>query len=171
MNLRTLKKLCKRAAPLLPLLGDGREQFPAELLQNYHHAFIGDRKHWERSSVRADFRPRGGWSGRAGKSIVHTTRAGRTVLIEPPTHPRKGTIMVGCVSGYYEPEWDEQCAWSALEDQVRTHFTDWNEESPRPTRHFAGPSDILRAAREMVELRRPEQTASSHGRPALRGVR
>lgn len=170
MNLRTLKKLCKRAAPLLPLLGDDREQFPAEPWRNYHHAFVGDRKHWDRSSVRADFKPHSRWSGRAGRSIVHVTREGRTVLIEPPTHPRKGTIMVGCVSGYYEPEWDEQCAWSALEDQVRTYFTDWNEEDPRPTRHFAGPGDILRAAHEMIELRRAEEATLSDVRPARRGT-
>lgn len=49
MNLRTLKKLFKRAAPWLPLLGDNREQFCAEAHNNYHGCFIGDRKHRERS--------------------------------------------------------------------------------------------------------------------------
>lgn len=170
MNLRTLKKLCKRAAPLLPLLGDDREQFPAEPDVNYHQAFIGDRKHWERSGVRADVKPHSSWSGRAGRPIVHVTRKGRTVLIEPPTHPRKGTIMVGCVSGYYEPEWDEQCAWSALKNHVRTYYTDWNRENPSPTRHLARPGDILRAAREMIELRLKEETACSDVRPARRGI-
>ena len=41
MNLRTLKKLSKRAARYLPILGDNRQQFPAIGDENYHHAFIG----------------------------------------------------------------------------------------------------------------------------------
>ena len=44
MNLRTLKKLSKRAAPLLPLLGDDRKQFPAERWDNYTGLLIMDRK-------------------------------------------------------------------------------------------------------------------------------
>ncbi len=152
MNLRTLKKLSKRAAPLLPLLGDNRKQFPAEKWENYHHAFIGERKHWERRRVRADIEPWSSWTTRRGRTIVFNTREGRTVLMEPPSHPRKGTVMVGAVSGYYEPEWDEQCAWSALEDLVIGHFTDYSdwESGPRLIRHFESPSDVFAAARDML---------------------
>jgi hypothetical protein len=115
-----------------------------------HHTFIGDRKHWERRNVRPDFDSRNDWTTPRGRSIVYVTRKGRTVLIEPPSHPRKGTIMVGCVSGYYEPEWDEQCAWSALEDIVRAHSQDWHDEELVPTRTFANPAEVLSAAREMI---------------------
>lgn len=164
MNLRTLKKLSKRAAPYLPILGDDREQFRAESYENYHHAFIGDRKHWERRNVRADVQPRNDWTTPRGKSIVYVTRKGHTVLIEHPSHPRKGTIMVGATTGYYEPEWDEQCAWSALKDIVRNHFTNWDclirdtladfDVGPSSgrylTRDLSTVSQIFRAADEMV---------------------
>ncbi len=155
MNLRTLKKLCKRAAPLLPLLGDDRKQFRAEPWENYHHAFIGDRKHWDRRNVRAGLEPRNDWTTPRGKSIVYVTRKGHTVLIEHPSHPRKGTIMVGAVSGYYEPEWDEQCAWSALEDIVYAHFQDWDASGNDliQTRSFSSVGDVFRAAHEIIAER------------------
>lgn len=151
MNLRTLKKLSKRAASMLPLLGDSREQFPALAGECYHETFIGDRKHWDRSSVRHDVTAVEKWSSPRGRAVIYRTREGRTVLMEPPSHPRKGTVMVGSTTGYYEPEWSEQCAWSALVALVRTHFTDWaTKGEPVPTRNLASPRDILKAAAEMI---------------------
>lgn len=141
MNLRTLKKLSKRAAPLLPLLGDDREQFPSGKWENYHHAFIGDRKHWERGRCHPTYEGRNSWTTPRGAEIVFTTRAGRRIVIQPPVHPRKGTIMVGAMSGYYEPEWDEQCAWSALERIVVDRFTDWDLVEVWEEREFAGDDD------------------------------
>jgi hypothetical protein len=40
--------------------------------------------------------------------IVYTSRAGNRISMRHPFHPRKGTIMIGGMTGYYEPEWDEQ---------------------------------------------------------------
>lgn len=47
-SLRSLKKLSKRAVPLLLLLGDHREQFRAEKGANHTNTPILARKHWER---------------------------------------------------------------------------------------------------------------------------
>lgn len=161
MNLRTLKKLSKRAAAYLPLLGDTRGQFPSERGDNFHSTFIGDRKHWHRGNCHASYEPRNEYRSRRGAEIVFTTRAGRRKLMRPPHHPRKGTIMVGSMSGGYEPEWDEQCAWSALDNLVRCHFTDWDkmQEENVPfggalTRDLSTPSLIFAAADEMVRERR-----------------
>ncbi|MER8941330.1 hypothetical protein NKH82_17745 [Mesorhizobium sp. M0915] len=151
MNLRTLKKLSKRAAPLLPLLGDRREQFRAE-----HHAngnnFIGGtlimaRKHWERGrSVHGDCIRQ--------HEVKRPARDGRGwIYMAPPDHPRKGTIMVGAMSGYYEPEWDEETVWTALESIVSCHFTDWHPEhdgTPTLLRRLSTPRDVLLAARDMA---------------------
>lgn len=153
MNLRILKKLSKRAAPLLPLLDDRRKQFPAEKGGNYHKVFIGDRKHWERSPCHPTFEGRNEWTTKRGADIVFVTRAGRHVVMRPPAHPRKGTVMVGCVSGYYEPEWDEESAWAALENLVYGHFTDWGgeqEDAPKLTRSLGSVSDIFAAAQEII---------------------
>lgn len=155
MNLRTLKKLSKRAAPLLPLLGDDREQIPAKPYDNYHHGFIGDRKHWERSRCHPTYQGRNGWLHRRGAEIVFMSHKGKTMVMRPPSHPRKGTIMVGCMSGYYEPEWDEQDAWSALEDLVGWHFCESDGEDLIPTRAFPTIASIFQTAHEMIAATRP----------------
>lgn len=149
MNLRTLKKLSKRAAPLLPLLGDTRQQFPAERWDNYTGLVIRARKHWDRSPCHPSYEP---WSDR---SIKVTTRAGQTIAMSPPSHPLKGTVMVGAVTGYYEPEWDEQTAYEALLSIVRVEFTDWidRDEVPPLTRRLDTPSHVFAAARDLVDQR------------------
>lgn len=167
MNLRTLKKLSKRAAPLLPLLGEYRQQFRAARYENYHHTFIGDRKHWERSRCHPSYEARNGWigCGNRGAEIVYQTRAGRTVVIRPPTHPRKGTIMVGGMSGYYEPEWDEEDAWSALECIVFQHFNTFDPEKGNyyGTRSFPTVTSIFAAAREIIAERLMQRARREKG--------
>ncbi len=149
VNLRTLKKLSKRAAPLLAALGDTREQFRAERHDNYTSTLISERKHWDRSRCHASYEPRNNWSGRQGHEVVAHTRSGHTLVLRPPSHPRKGTVMVGAVSGYYEPEWDEETAWDSLLDLVHTHFTDWGPRKPQPTRTISSVADVFRAADDM----------------------
>ncbi len=156
MNLRTLKKLSKRAAVLLPLLGDNRKQFPSERGDNYHDAFIGDRKHWERGRCHPTYQGRNGWGHPRGAEIVFVTRKGKHVVMRPPVHPRKGTAMVGATSGHYEPEWDEECAWIALDSIVRGHFLDFvrmmddDYKGSVLTRDLSSPSKVLSAARDMI---------------------
>lgn len=144
-SLRTLKKLSKRAAALLPLAGDDREQFRAERYENYTGTRISARKHWERSGCHPTYT---GW----GEQIVRETRAGRKVVLSPPSHPLKGTIMVGAVSGYYEPEWDEETAWDALRSLVYWHFMEYGdgEGKPRPTRTLRTPRQVFQAADDMI---------------------
>lgn len=150
MNLRTLKKLSKRAAPLLPLLGDTRGQFPAERDDNYTGLIITDRKHWERMrSVHPDL-----WDEHEIKTPAKDGNG--WIRLSSPCHPRKGTIMVGALEGYYEPEWYEKTAWEALQDIVFIEFTEWGEDECSLTRRLNTPSDILRAAESLVAARQSE---------------
>ncbi|WP_241295748.1 hypothetical protein [Burkholderia stabilis] len=144
MNLRILKKLSKRAAPLLPLLGDDREQFRAD---DSCKSFTGvgghDFKHWDRMSVPHGKRERG--------SRKYQPKHGRHwIVISEPWQPWKGTVMVGESVGYYEPEWEEHTAWEALQHAVLGHFTDWNEDGPIALRKFDTPGDYFRAAHEII---------------------
>ncbi|APQ14721.1 hypothetical protein BJP27_24435 (plasmid) [Pseudomonas oryzihabitans] len=118
MNLRILKKLSKRAAPHLAALGDARKQFRAEPGDNYTHTIGFERKHWDRSTI-PDFT---GWKD----DIEYRTRKGDAVvhLSEKYIHPWAGTVMVGAMEGYYEPEWHECTAWDSLKDLVRDHYMD-----------------------------------------------
>ncbi|NEV75610.1 hypothetical protein DYI24_00770 [Rhodopseudomonas sp. BR0C11] len=156
MNLRTLKKLSKRAAPLLGQLRSySGDQFPAPKDDDsYHNTFIGDRKHWDRLPCHPTYGARNDWPGKRGSEIVFTTRAGRRKILRPPTHARKGTIMVGGMSGYFEPEWTEESAWDALSGYVREHFTEYVPDSDGDefhlTRRLNTPSDVFRAAREII---------------------
>lgn len=144
MNLRILKKLSKRAAPLLSLLGDHRKQFRANSGDSYTGILIRERKHYERiRSPHAHIIHEGG--------IKRPTADGRGfVAMWPPHHPRKGTVMVGAMAGYYEPEWDEETAYEALLNLVACHFTDWGEASATLTRIIKTPTDLFRAADDML---------------------
>ena len=161
MNLRILKKLSKRAALLLPLLGDTREQFAAaheRTGDNFHECLITSRKHWKRSRVHARYVGRNDYRNPRAAQIVFTTRAGRRVLMQPPSHPRKGTAMVGSMDGGYEPEWSEECAWSALLSLVWASYVDWaaaavSNDKPVCTRDLSTPSKIFRAARDLIRDR------------------
>ncbi len=152
MNLRTLKKLSKRAAPLLPLLGDNRQQFKATKAEDHHETFIGDRKHWDRRWCPPSYKRRNDCGIPRGAEIVFTTRKGSRVLMHTPWHPRKGTIMVGAISGYYEPEWGEQDAWFALDNIVRSHFELYSDEGDflGLSRTLKTPKQILAAASEII---------------------
>lgn len=143
MNLRILKKLSARAAPFLPLLGDHRIQFRAAKGDNYMATMIRDRKHWERGrSIHDDV---------YGDMIKHPARDGRGwIYLHPPHHPLKGTIMIGGMIGYEEPEWEEETAWCALSKRVVGEFTDWNEAGPTALRSFRNPTDVFRAAQELI---------------------
>ncbi|WP_434619255.1 hypothetical protein [Azospirillum sp. B2RO_4] len=115
MNLRILKKLSKKAAPLLAHFGVGPdEMFLATKGENYiGGTLIMDRSCWERGrSVHA----------RCIGQHQHKKPAadGRGwVYMNPPSHPLKGTPMVGRMSGGEEPEWDECTALDELRWCVR----------------------------------------------------
>ncbi len=151
MNLRILKKLSKRAAPLLAQIGDYREQFFAEKWDNYTSSAITSRKHWERSRCHPSHASEIGKNHGLLRSY-YRSRAGHVICMSAEhIHPRKGTPMVGATSGYYEPEWDEETAWDALSGYVHAHFTDYEcEGGPKQTRIIKTPSDVFRAADEII---------------------
>lgn len=158
MNLRILKKLSKRAAPYLPLLGDQREVFPAEKGENYLSTVILDRACWERGrSAHGDTLKQ--------REIKKPAADGKGwVWMAPPDHPLEGTPMIGGMSGYYEPEWSEEDCWYALQNLVFAHFTDWelmaewnmdDGPPPRPViqRDLSSVALIFKAADELVAQR------------------
>ncbi|WP_186214680.1 hypothetical protein [Burkholderia gladioli] len=143
MNLRILKKLSKRAAPLLSRLGDHRQQFPAEKEESFQHLCGHDRKHWERTRAKYPLECRG--------EIKYRPRDCRDwIVMREPYHPLKGTPMVGSMVGDYEREWEEQTAWEALRHIVFNHFSTWNENGRVLLRDLSTPSQVLRAAHEVA---------------------
>lgn len=68
--------------------------------------------------------------------------------------PLKGTIMVGAVSGYYEPEWDEETAWDSLKGIIRWSFVEYDQDADelRSTReiNFRRPGEVFRAAEDLL---------------------
>jgi hypothetical protein len=70
--------------------------------------------------------------------------------MSPPSHPLAGTIMVGSVEGYFEPEWSEDCAYGSLLNIVMYHFVDFDGEDLVPTRRIRGPHDVFAAADDML---------------------
>lgn len=157
MNLRILKKLSKRAAPLVAQLcaDHGLTHFVTECQDGDTNVLGHDRKHWNRYwSDRAE-----PWSSR--EKVVPRRSAGprKFILLCEPATPWDGTPGVGWKSGGYEPEWEERTAWEYLQEQVESRVTDWIEEDgdewgphmrPVLTEKMPNPSAVLRRARRMV---------------------
>jgi len=70
------------------------------------------------------------------------------------THPLPGTPMIGGMSGYYEPEWDEETAWEALCNLVIYQFTDVVEREDGlhmvSTRKLRTASQVFAAADDLL---------------------
>lgn len=113
MNLRILKKLSKKAVPLLAHFGFGpRDLFLAKKGESYTDLIIKDRACWDHGrsthpnclSEHEQKKPAADGKGWA--------------YMRPPRHPLKGTPMVGGEVGYYEPEWEERTALEELAECV-----------------------------------------------------
>lgn len=151
MNLRILKKLSKRAAPYLPKIGYTGEFFLAEKGENYTKTIIRDRSCWERyTSVHGDL------IGELDRKWLarNPDNRGRFIWcgMKPPSHPLKGTPMVGETSGYYEPEWDEETAWDALRSFVWSATFDY--DNGWQTTEQSTPSAVFRLADELLSGKR-----------------
>lgn len=155
MNLRILKKLSKRAAPLLIALGERREQFAARAQDSYGVPLVRDRKHWDRSRCHPTYKGWNNWSVPAGREIVFTTRTGHTVVMRPPSCPLKGTVMFGGTDGGEQPEWSEDNAYSILIDYCFWHFGDvvGEELDWVSNRALNTPRQVFSAAADMVAER------------------
>lgn len=166
MNLRILKKLSKKAAPMLMVLCTG---------QRYQHAvtangdgdcdLVGiDRKHWDRHiSAHSE--------SSARREVITAPKCRRgtrfpLVRLWEPMTPMDGTPVIGWLEGYYEPEWEEKTAWAMLVELVASHVTDWVEEDdpddewsfgkrhvPVVKRRLRNPTVVLRIASEMIEAK------------------
>lgn len=58
--------------------------------------------------------------------------------------------MVGGLSGYYEPEWDEETVWELLTKWIYCVCTDWSGDSPRPTFIAKNPTQVFEKAKEII---------------------
>jgi hypothetical protein len=153
MNLRILKKLSKRAWPLLTMLGDTRQQIPSKKWEGVIERNGFDRKHWSRNMSVHDVT-----SDKSAKIFV-PRHNGYWIHLREPSEPWKGTLTVGAVTGGLEPEWEEQIAWFALKDTVLEHFTDYGQDIDGPlvpSRRFANPKQVLQAVTEILNQRAPK---------------
>lgn len=123
MNRRQLKKYSKRALPLLRALGDVRKDY---------RITKADPAAADRWILDEDKRTRRGRT-RAKKGICQANYAA-------------GTVMVGCTSGYYEPEWLEEDAYSALWDHVAWANTVWDEDGAQVRRRLRTVAAVFREA-------------------------
>jgi hypothetical protein len=67
-----------------------------------------------------------------------------------------GTWGFGRVSGYYEPEWDDESAWDALKEALYWHLveiseaTDYVPRWPANTPHLGDWRDVLRVGERVA---------------------
>lgn len=146
MNLRILKKLSKRALPLAKEAGILRDQelFPAYKGECLVTLRKPDRKSLDRMRVRehgfVGFRYVPGKSGEFYIALCN--------------HPAalKGTPMAGTMTGYYEPEWEEEPVWDQLRAWTYCQMTNWRADPPElECRRPKNPSQILAKARELLK--------------------
>lgn len=160
MNLRILKKLSKRAVPLLHQIGETRTVFPAEKEENYHGMIIRDMTRLERfGSSNTDKMTAHLHVATIAPKCRQGTRHPYVKCYLSP-HPIKGTPMVGGMSGYYEPEWSEETAYGVLLRWVRNNFFKYDPktENCRFTGSFKNSSDVFRAATELLSQKQPHLT-------------
>jgi len=114
MNLRILKKLSKKAVPLLAHFDiEPHRQFLAEKGDSYTGLLIMDRSCWDRGrSVHDEC----AWEGMRKKPAAD---GNGWVWMRPPHNVLKGTPMVGRIVGHEEPEWDERTALEELMECIR----------------------------------------------------
>jgi hypothetical protein len=101
MRLRILKKLSKKAAPIL-VKHYGLKIFLAERGDSYHGMKV---------TCKCTRKLKGG-----------KNEYGYKISCDCQWHPLAGTPMYGATSGYYEPEWDERTAFEELRERV--HYGD-----------------------------------------------
>lgn len=156
MNLRILKKLSKRAVPYLERFGEKREIFPAVGGDSYTGLIIKDMSRLSRhSSSHEDIGDRCTFVKTLAPKCRQGTRFPYVKLYYSP-HPIKGTPMIGWMSGYEQPEWDECTAWEVFMSYVFEGFTEYHPTTGEPTvtRTLDTPSKLFRAADELLGIDR-----------------
>lgn len=136
MNPRIFKKLTKKAALIIDQLG---------CCSTHQKVTVGEHDFESvETSVKADLKHRDRWWKDKQRGRRHFRQL-------------NGTVGYGCVSGYYEPEWEDSCAWSILHNHVIDSFTDWKNfdgdgwpENHCPRRIKSSPAGIFRHAKYLV---------------------
>lgn len=133
MNPRILKKLTKKAEPIIVALG---------LTKHYERCVSGPDFEIE-TYCQVDRKYR--WRCRDGSVSRYFNQL-------------PGTVGYGRVRGYDEPEWSDNCCWSILKHYVFESFTDWDnfhgEGWPKnhcPRKLKRNPAEILKYARSLVQ--------------------
>ena len=106
MNPRILKKLSKRADPIVSQLTNKTRFVTSEKngMSGPESMQCVEKKYHER------------WRGKLNEH-------GYFIVLD-------GTVGYGEMSGYYEPEWEDIDAYSLLQKMVRNHFTSWENFNP-----------------------------------------
>lgn len=164
MNLRILKKLSKRAMPLLSELGLARNHWlPEDGEGEIRHLMGFDRKHMERHRCSNPDLIYGG-----GEKLIRLARrpiSGRAfIAMIEPSEPWAGTPSITWSSSYESYECDGETAWEHLEIHVRDAVTDYEVTGDAEAgdtdyrivvrERLRHPSDVLRKARELVVMER-----------------
>lgn len=141
MNPRILKKLCKRAAPFLPLLSETGEHFKVGSLEGYMPA-------WR-------YPVWGPVIQKAFSEMSHPTRCRR---LKTWITPLKGTIGIGWRSGEDGSDWADKSAYEALSEAIRKKIADWKAHSLSPRRpgKFSARYRYSFAHRRMVKTKNPK---------------
>ena len=131
MNPRILKKLSKRADPIVAQITQ-LERFVTRPGDDIDSSQRVERKYVDR------------WFGKPNKHGYFL--------------PLKGTVGYGQTTGYYEEEWEEDDAYSVLKRIVESYFTDWSSfdfdsgDYPQLTVRLKWPSDIFKHATDLLTL-------------------
>lgn len=156
MNLRKMKKLSKRAVPLLEALGHGKQIFLSVKDEGDLKTIINEKKHWNRCPARnvelAEVVQGFGYRPKCREQRTH-----KFIIVYPPSAPLKGTPMIGWDEGFCAHEWHEETCWEFLCSIVFWHFVDekvrFDSVELVATRDFSKPHQVLAAAREMIAER------------------
>lgn len=132
MNGRQFKKLCKRAAEVMIkaepklkvqlILSEDRGDSPE----------VGRIYKWDINTLRQNWR----WKGSRDAT--------------PDSLP-KGIAGFGCWDGYYEPEWDDEDALSALIGHVIDSFIDWGSCDGKSLPKSNCPEELLRLPNKAIK--------------------
>ncbi|WP_114774103.1 hypothetical protein [Vibrio cholerae] len=132
MNGRQFKKLCKRASSVMIKI---QPQLKSQLCfseERGDEPEITRHYKWDVNTLRQNWR----WKGN------------RDAM--PDSLP-KAIAGFGCWDGYYEPEWDDEDALSALMHYVRVTFTDWSDCDGNSWPKCHCPEELLRLPNKAIK--------------------
>lgn len=162
MNRRIMKKLSKRAVPVLRKLGDTRDVIERSMPDDGYIEQLIERKHWERMTVQHDHPP-----ACANDIKTPTKKNGRWVILSQSyVGVLPCTPLMSWMSGYEEPEWETSTAYDALCDYVHFHLMDYSQVDDDGVpimiqRHdLSTPRKVFNAAEKLVAEKGAQRLAA-----------